>query len=77
MENIRAFSVIHDLKEIGDVIYFYPENVIEDEEASEIIKNEGFKIEFQTDLNLEEVRDRLNHTLFLDKLEVYVKMMIL
>jgi len=73
MENIRAFSVIHDLKEIGDVLYFYPENVIEDEEASEIIKKEGFKIEFRTDLNLEEVRDRLNHTLFLDKLEVYLK----
>ncbi|HHX17945.1 MAG TPA: chemotaxis protein CheA [Clostridium sp.] len=73
MENIRAFSVIHDLKEIGDVLYFYPENVIEDEKASKIIRNEGFKIEFQTDLNLEEVRDRLNHTLFLDKLEVYIK----
>ena len=64
MENIRAFSVIHDLKEIGHIIYFYPENVIEDEKASEIIRNEGFKIEFQTDLNLEEIRDRLNHTLF-------------
>ncbi|NLI57931.1 MAG: chemotaxis protein CheA [Clostridium sp.] len=73
MENIRAFSVIHDLKEIGHIIYFYPENVIEDEKASEIIRNEGFKIEFQTDLNLEEIRDRLNHTLFLDKLDIYVK----
>lgn len=73
MENIRAFSVIHDLKEIGDVIYFYPENVIENEKACEIIRKEGFKIEFQTDLSLEEVRDRLNHTLFLDKLDVYLK----
>ncbi|MDQ2086631.1 chemotaxis protein CheA [Herbivorax sp. ANBcel31] len=73
MENIRAFSVIHDLQEIGEVICSYPKDVIEDENACEIIQKEGFKIEFQANLNLEEVKDRLNHTLFLDKLEVCVK----
>lgn len=73
MENIRAFSVIHDLKEIAEVLQCYPENVIDDKNASEIIQKEGFKIEFRTDLNLEDIRDRLSHTLFLDKLEVYVK----
>ncbi|TYQ15787.1 UNVERIFIED_CONTAM: two-component system chemotaxis sensor kinase CheA [Acetivibrio alkalicellulosi] len=73
MENIRAFSVIHDLKEVANITYYYPENVIDNDTSCEIIQKEGFKIEFMTDLSLEMVKDRLSHTLFLDKLEVYLK----
>ncbi|MFZ5988849.1 MAG: chemotaxis protein CheW [Bacillota bacterium] len=72
MENIRAFSVIHDLKQIAEVTYFYPEDIMEGDSGCEIIQKEGFKIVFNTDLGLDEVRDRLNHTIFLESLEVYV-----
>ncbi|HOM01369.1 MAG TPA: chemotaxis protein CheA [Acetivibrio sp.] len=75
MENIRAFSVIHDLKEIADVNCFYPEDVIEGggkSENSEIIRKEGFRVVFSTDLGLDEVRERLSHTILLKSLEVYV-----
>ncbi|ODM25327.1 chemotaxis protein CheA [Clostridium sp. Bc-iso-3] len=72
MENIRAFSVIHDLKEIADVNYFYPEDVVEGSGDSEIIQKEGFRIVFSTDLGLDDVKDRLSHTLLLKSLEVYV-----
>ncbi|WP_265443786.1 chemotaxis protein CheA [Acetivibrio straminisolvens] len=72
MENIRAFSVIHDLKEIADVNYFYPEDVIEGGGDSEIIQKEGFRVVFSTDLGLDEVKERLSHTLLLKSLDVYV-----
>jgi len=75
MENIRAFSVIHDLKEIADVNYFYPEDVIDGggkSENSEIIQKDGFRVVFSTDLGLDEVKERLSHTILLKSLDVYV-----
>lgn len=72
MENIRAFSVIHDLEEIADVNYFYPEDVMEGSGESEVIQKEGFRVVFSTDLGLDEVKDRLSHTILLKSLEVYV-----
>ncbi|GAE87689.1 signal transduction histidine kinase CheA [Acetivibrio straminisolvens JCM 21531] len=68
----QAFSVIHDLKEIADVNYFYPEDVIEGGGDSEIIQKEGFRVVFSTDLGLDEVKERLSHTLLLKSLDVYV-----
>lgn len=72
MENIRAFSVVHDLKEIADIIYCYPEEVMEGEGDCEVIRKEGFRVVFATDLGLNEVKDRLSHTLLLKSLDVYV-----
>ena len=34
MENIRCFTVIHKLKEIAEVLYFYPEDIIENNDTS-------------------------------------------
>lgn len=72
MENIRAFSVVHDLMEIADIIYCHPEEVLEGEGDSEIIRKEGFRVIFAADLGLNEVKDRLSHALLLKSLEVYV-----
>lgn len=72
MENIRAFSVIHDLREIADVVNYYPEDVMESSGDSQVIQDEGFRVVFSTDLGLDEVKDRLSHTILLKSLEVYV-----
>ncbi|HOQ37989.1 MAG TPA: chemotaxis protein CheA [Acetivibrio sp.] len=72
MENIRAFSVVHDLKEVADILYCHPKEVLEGEGDCEIIRKEGFKVVFATDLGLNEVKDRLSHALLLKSLDVYV-----
>jgi two-component system chemotaxis sensor kinase CheA len=72
MENIRAFSVVHDLKEVADIIHCYPEEVLEGEGDCEIIRKEGFRVIFATDLGLNDVKDRLSHALLLKSLDVYV-----
>ncbi len=42
MENVRAFSIAHNLKEIADSLVFIPEDIVENEMSAEYIKAEGF-----------------------------------
>ncbi len=70
MENIRCFTVIHKLKEIAEVLYFDPEDIIENNDTCEIIKQQGFKIFFKTTSLIEDVREFLLDTVFLDKIDI-------
>lgn len=70
MESIRAFTVMHNIKEMCDVIYYYPEDVIENSESEEIIRKEGFYLEFYSNLGIDELRTILQQTVFLRKLEL-------
>ncbi len=70
MENIRAFSVIHNLKEVADVVGYDPENIVENEESVEIIRKDGFVVVFATDLSLDQAKEFLNKTAFLNELEI-------
>ncbi len=70
MENIRAFSVLHSLKEFTCDIKSEPADIIENEASSQIIKESGFKILFCSDKSYEEIEKILNETLFLKKLEL-------
>lgn len=70
MENIRCFTVIHNIKEIVDIVSFEPEDIIENNETCEIIKQQGFKIVFKTNKTLEEVNNLFKDTVFLRKIEV-------
>lgn len=70
MENIRCFTVIHNLKEIVDIVSFEPEDIIENNETCEIIKQQGFKIVFKTNKVLEEVNNLFKDTVFLSKIDI-------
>ncbi len=70
MENVRAFSVAHELDEISINIKHIPENLIEDSCAVEYIRKNGFVIVFETEMNFEELKKKLEDTVFLTKLEL-------
>lgn len=70
MENIRCFAIIHKLKEISEVSYFYPEDIVENNESCEIIKQEGFKIFLKTDYEIGTVKEVLMETVFLSKIDI-------
>ena len=70
MENIRCFSVSHKLKEIAEVEYFYPEDIIENNDSCEIIKEQGFKIFFRTNYGIEDIRESIMETVFLSKVDI-------
>lgn len=70
MENIRAFSVIHELKEIAEIIAYEPQDIVESEESVEKIRKEGFEVIFATDMSMNEAKEHLDKTVLLKELEI-------
>ena len=65
MENIRAYAVVHHLKEIANEIIYYPQDIIENDKSVDIIRREGFRIYLKTYKTQDEIYDNLMHTMFL------------
>ncbi len=70
MENIRAFSIIHNLKEIAGEVFFIPEDIVENDDSIQIIREHGFKIFFKTDKSYEEINDFFMQVLFLKEIKL-------
>lgn len=71
MENIRAFSIVHRLKDITDELYYMPEDIIDNDESMEVIKREGFKVFLKTDSSYEKIYELLMQTVFLKDLKIH------
>jgi len=69
MENIRAFTIIHNLKEIANELYHWPLDIIHDEQSIENIRHEGFKIVLSTKENYEKIYELFMDTIFLKELK--------
>ncbi len=69
MENVRAYTVIHNLQEYCTNIKHEPEDVI-DEAATEIIRKNGFKFSFSTGKSYDDVSKELYSTVFLKALDL-------
>ncbi len=65
MENIRAYTIIHNLKEITNDYYFLPEDIIDNDCSIEIIRNQGFQIYFKSDDTYENLYEFFMQTIFL------------
>lgn len=55
MSNIRAYSATYALKDIAEDLLYFPEDIISNEESSEVILAEGFTMLLQTKSNAEEI----------------------
>ncbi len=67
MENVRSYTIIHNLKPIAIEISHIPEDII-DEESIEVIRANGFSIEIKTEKTYEELQKLLLDTVFLREL---------
>ncbi|MBU3215144.1 chemotaxis protein CheA [Clostridium estertheticum] len=70
MENVRAYTVIHNLKDIVSEMYYIPEDIIESNDSVEIIRKNGFLVGFATSIDYEKVAEKLNEIIFLKDLEL-------
>lgn len=70
MENVRAFSVIHSLKAIADPIFHYPKDIVESDEATDIIRSSGFEMVFRSSEAEEAINQFFNEIAFLRDLEL-------
>lgn len=71
MENIRAYTIIHSLKDLTSEVYYLPEDIIDDDMNAEVIRQNGFTIYLKSDCSYEMMRDFFNQTIFLKDLELY------
>lgn len=65
MENIRAFTLVHELSELAEDIVYSPKDILEDDTTSETIKKGGFQVAFATENSLEILQEFFCKTMFL------------
>lgn len=70
MENVRAFSLIHNLKEKVEIISYNPPDILENENSIDTIRNLGFRLYFKTDIGFNDAKELFSSTAFLSFLEL-------
>lgn len=70
MENIRAYSVIYNLAGITSELSYFPEDIMDNENTSEIIREAGFRIYLKTCFDYDKLHEIFMQTIFLKDLEL-------
>jgi len=71
MENMRAYTVIHNLKDISNEVTYIPANIIDSDESVSIIRRDGFQVVVRTELSTEKMYEFFSQTIFLKDLEFF------
>lgn len=69
MENIRAYTVVHNIVDLVDEVFYKPNDIIENDSTSEEIKINGFNMAIQSKIEQSKIKSYLDNTIFLDSLE--------
>lgn len=70
MENIRAFTLLRSLEEYSKVLEYVPKDIAENNESSELIKRDGFKVRFISDIGYEDIKTIFDKTAFIDQVNL-------
>ncbi|MDF2944422.1 MAG: chemotaxis protein CheA [Herbinix sp.] len=70
MENIRAYTIIHNLKQYTNELYYNPSDIIESDNSIQIIREKGFTIYVKINKAYHELHEFFLQTIFLRELEL-------
>lgn len=70
MEHIRAYSIIHNLKQLTTQVYHTPEDIMDSEQSISMIREQGFTIYFKINKTYKEMEEFFEDTVFLKKLDL-------
>ncbi|GGL57505.1 chemotaxis protein CheA [Sporolactobacillus putidus] len=70
MRNIHAYVIVHNLEEISNDFFYLPKDITENEKSEEIIKKDGFIINFKTDKSYEEMYNFFSETAYVKSFEL-------
>ncbi len=70
MENIRAYTIINNLRDLAEKLYYIPEDIIESDDTVRVIRSEGFKVYVKIRKTYEEMHEILMRTVFLKDMEL-------
>ena len=65
MENIRAYTIIHKMKDFSDIEGFIPGDIVENENSAKEIIKRGFEINFSTNKDETFIKEFFNNSAFL------------
>ncbi len=68
MENIRAFSAVHGLKDMANEILHLPEDIVENDGATDIIREQGFQMLFTSGAPESDIRSYFDTIAFMDSM---------
>lgn len=69
MENIRAFTMVHNLEGSVNIIGYNPEDLLDDS-STDVIKAKGFSLIIESDLPFDELQNVLSQPLYLEELTI-------
>ena len=69
MENIRAYTIVHNLNDITQELFHFPQELFDNEESVTTIRERGFILYIKTDKHYEEMYEIVNKSMFLKELE--------
>ncbi len=72
MENVRAFMIVHNLKDIASEISYFPADIVDNDNSVEQIREEGFNIRFRSENEYEEISTIFSQTAFVKDLIIQV-----
>lgn len=72
MESIRAFTIIHSLAELADEVKYFPDDILDSDESSLYIKENGFQIYLKSNSDYDTMHHFFEKTLFLKQLDFSV-----
>ncbi len=70
MENIRSYSIVHNLDEFGCEIYHFPKDLEDMDEGLDTIKTQGFQLALNSLQNKKELECYFERVSFLEGLEI-------
>lgn len=72
MENVRAYTVTHNLSNFAKELYYIPEDILENDDNAQYIRQNGFQIFVTTEKNYEEMYEFFMQTIFLQDLNLSI-----
>lgn len=73
MENIRAYTVIHNIMDLVNEVHYHPMDIIDNDESINEIREHGFIMAIKSAKEEEVIKTHLENTIFLESLEFEVK----
>ena len=72
MENIRAFSLVHNINELCSELHYWPSKLIEDSTTCEIIQKNGFSMYFKSNEAFEEIYNQFEQAMLIKNFKLDV-----
>lgn len=66
MENIRAYTIVHKMKEFSQIVEYTPADIVENEDSAIDIIENGFEVVFETIKSEKFIKEIFDNTAFLE-----------